>query len=288
MSHRLLGLLLLSVTALWAATDAAKPGAWIEGRWMVVSVASAPGAAGGGAKDNMTMRPKPGAMTIEFSATTMTSSFRKPPKGEVVKRASPYRIEQATADSLTMHVTGPGADAKATVVAVKRDGANLVLTDERSITTLQPYDEAAVAKQAALEQAAARPAAAVKDQPLTGRLGGNDWTPILCRRAHFQLDETGKRIRVEALAEKLEGFEPGTKPKLLLSLPTTVGEYPLSGTFNVTAFIPPSQNDVLVDGILRVTAVDDAAIHFSISAHDDEGNEINGVMVADISPLPAP
>jgi hypothetical protein len=132
---------------------------------------------------------------------------------------------------------------------------------------------------------AAKPAAA-KDQPLTGRVAGQEWTPIVCRRARAQFDESGKSIRVDASAEVIKSFAVGTKPKLMIKLPTAVGTYPLSATFSVTMFIPPHQNQVLHQGVIRVTTVSDTSIKFSIEASDDRGIEVAGGMTADITPLP--
>lgn len=279
-------LLFISAPSLTAAE-----GAWLEGRWMIVSVAAKPEAGGPGATGGMTMNPKPGTMLIEIKGLVMTTSMRMPPKGELRTFASTIAIEQATADSLTMRVTRPdmnGAPGAVSAMAVRRDGAGLVFTDARSVTTLQPWDEAAVEKQAAADVEDAKPAAAIEDRPLSGTVDGQPWKPIVCRRSHFQSEEGGERIRVNASEENLVGFDPGTKPKLILSLPKTPGDYPLGPNFNLTMFTPPSSNTVLVNGLLRVVTVSDTAIEFSVSARDGDGIEINGTMVADISPLPAP
>jgi hypothetical protein len=279
-------LLFATITSL-AAADA-DAGAWMQGKWMVVSMASKPATTGGTTNSSMTMKPKPGAVVMEIGPQAITTTVRMPPAGKTMKREAGYVVDQAATDSLTIRVTPKGPGGQATVTVVKRQGANLVLEDDRSTTILQPYDAALVAKQELLEQQGAKPVAAVKDQPLTGRIAGQDWTPIVCRRSRIQLDESGKHIRVEAATEASKGFAPGTKPKLMIKLPTTVGVYPLGPNFNITVFTPPSDNQVLVDGVLHVTKVSEGAIEFSLSAHDDEGNEVNGRMTADVSPLGEP
>jgi len=287
MSRRLVLLLLATIACLTGAE-----GGWIQGRWMVTSIASKPAPGEPESTSGMTMTPEPGAMAIEITPTEMISTMRMPSGAEPRSYTSTYVVEQAAPERLTLRITRPhpaGEGSTISHVQVERSGTGLTFTDERSISILQPWDAAAVAKHAA-EVAAegARPVAAIADAPLSGTINGEQWTPIVCRRSPFAMDEDGKQIRVQALAEKLVGYAPGTKPKLMISLPTTPGDYPLGPKLNVTIFTPPTKNQVLAKGMLRVVAVTDSTIEFGLSARDGRGNEVNGTMIADISPLPAP
>ena len=283
-----LACLLLVTTVSLAAADAG----WLEGRWMVVSIGSKPAAGEPASTGGMTMEPEPGAMAIEIRGNEMISSMRVPARPEPHRFTSTYVVEQATPDRATLSVTRPnprGGGSAVTKVLVERRGAGLILTDEHSVTTVQPWDADAVAKHVAEVAAeAAQPAAAIADRPLSGTVNGEPWSAIVCRRSPFPMEEDGKRIRVQALAEKLVGYAPGTKPKLMISLPTTPGDYPLGPKLTITIFTPPTKNQVLAKGTLRVISVTDSAIEFALSARDGRGNEVNGTMIADITPQPAP
>jgi hypothetical protein len=107
---------------------------------------------------------------------------------------------------------------------------------------------------------------------------------VECKRSQFQSDSKSERVSVRVTADKPKSYQPSEKPALLVDLPTKVGEYPLSGLFNVTAFLPPSRNIALINGTLVIYQASDSSIEFGLTARGLDGNEVNGRMVADISP----
>lgn len=255
----------------------------ITGKWMVTKFSSVP------AQDEKTTtkisaKCPPGALTIEIGDGTFTSTMAMFPGKKPSVQTMTYTVAERTADSLTILVKSRRNEAGEKTI-VRRDGAGLIMTDSANITTMVPYDAAAVEKERKRVEEGEKPADPLKDQPLAGHLQGAAWKPIVCRRSTFQFDQKGETIRVDVLAEKVDRNAADTLPKLILKLPIKPGDYPLGPTFNLTVVIPPSQNIPLTNGTLSVYKVTDTTIEFGLTARGEDGDVLNGKMSADVSPV---
>lgn len=259
----------------------------ITGTWMAEegwSKEPAGKAPANGANGKSRLRYPPGLLVIELGVGTMTTTFLKPPTMTPKVTVTTYSVVQASDTSVTILVVGaPEKDGKK--VHITKDGTALIFIDDQSVTRMVPYDALAVAAERKRVEDGKKPADALKDQPLAGRLNGAEWTSSRARRSHFQFDDTKKTIRVNVTVDQPKGFEPSAHPSLILTLPIVPGEYPLSATFNVTRFVPPGSNTVIANGTLVVYRVTEAAIEFGLSARGEDGDVINGRMTADIRPV---
>lgn len=256
----------------------------ITGTWMAQEISSGGGTGEGKSSGKFSMRCKPGFMTIEIGDGTLKTSLAMPSRPAEVK-TSTYTVQSRSADRVAITVIDPTGKKPPKPTELVKDGPGLTITGDGAVMKVVPYDAAAIAAEQKRQSDAEQPAEPLKDAPLSGHLGGADWTPVLARRSSFQFDKTGKRIRVEVTADKPKGFEPSAKSSLILNIPTTVGEYPLGNTFNITAYTPPSTNAMIANGILTVYSVSDTAIAFGLTARGEDGDVVNGRMTADVSPL---
>lgn len=130
---------------------------------------------------------------------------------------------------------------------------------------------------ALLSACAADPGSAdLKDTPLAGTVGGKTWT--------FQAGDT------DAFLSKDEpdffatlypgtftacGFSQPDGDHLIVSIPKTPGEYPMSLSRNMT-FVVGNDNKIAIDGMIVVDEVTATSIKGGIVASFDSSNEVNG------------
>lgn len=118
------------------------------------------------------------------------------------------------------------------------------------------------------------------DTPLAGTVGGQQWT--------FQAGDT------DAFLSKDEpdffatlfpasaagtftacGFSQPAGNHLIVSIPKTPGEYPMSLSRNMT-FVVGNDNKIAVDGMIVVDEVTATSIKGGLVASFDSSNEVNG------------
>lgn len=116
----------------------------------------------------------------------------------------------------------------------------------------------------------------VPDQPLTGRHSGREWTGSFVYHCAFRSEKDHYGVDIYANERPdIMRADDARQLRLLGKIPENTGEYPLSGTFNVTFFEPPGNNKVATRGIMKVTREGDTYI-VRLIAHFDKDNDVRG------------
>jgi hypothetical protein len=248
----------------------------LDGKWMITEIK-------GVGKDTGTLEAEPGSMTVEIHGTSMVMTMVFDPSKPPEKTTSTITVTEKSADRLT--VTTTDADGVDTSV-VTRDpsGRGLVLTGKDSITTLMPWDAAAVAKADKARADEDKPAAPIADHPLSGKFGGAEWTAPVCKRSDFQFKEDRVRCEITAAAPP----EHGMPACVIIDLPKQAGAYPFDGRMNATFFTPPGTNHSATHGQLVIYKIDGDRVDFGLSVRLDADNELNGKMSVDLGAAPKP
>ena len=257
------------------------------GTWMatdIVPIEKPKDGANDKTSGKMSMHCPPGFMVIEFGDGTMrttVSLLNRPPKVQNLT----YTVQRKSADAVLIAIIDPTGKEAQKTIEITQDGQGLALLGDDAITKVVPYDAAAIAAEQKRLEEAKRPADPLLDQPLSGRINDTEWIPIQARRSAFQFDQKGERISIDVTLDKPAGYKPSTQPSLIIEVPTRVGEFPLSTSFNITVHSPPSKNTVVMNGLLVVYKVTDTMIEFGLTARGKDGVVFNGKMTADVSPL---
>ena len=116
----------------------------------------------------------------------------------------------------------------------------------------------------------------LKDTPLAGTVGGQTWT--------FQAGDTDAFLSKDD-PDFFATLYPGTftacgfsQPAgnhLIVSIPKTPGEYPMSLSRNMT-FVVGNDNKIAIDGTIVVDEVTATSIKGGLVASFDSSNEVNG------------
>ena len=256
----------------------------ITGKWMVTESTNNPNAADGKKDGKFTVTIGAGGLTVEIGEGTMTTTMAFIPGAEPEITKTTFTFQKRNESSAT--ILEPSAqNGNGTIIEITKDGEGLIFTDDKTITKVVKYDPVAVATNKKNIEEANKPADKLLDQSLRGHLNGMEWTPIECRRSSAQFDERGEKIRVDVTADKKKRLDPSAFPSLIVDLPTKPGEYPLSNSFSLTVYFPPSHNTILINGTLVIYKVTNTSIEFGLTARGQDDNVINGKMTADVSSL---
>lgn len=121
---------------------------------------------------------------------------------------------------------------------------------------------------------------AIAEGKLTGKVGGQPWTVASAETDAFFSDEEELWVNLygEPSAEACSSFSP-SGGHVILTVPTSPGEYPLSLNLNGTFVIEtPTGTDNLVGtkGLLRVDEVTETTLKAGISIEYDAGSSLSG------------
>lgn len=119
----------------------------------------------------------------------------------------------------------------------------------------------------------------ITDQTLQGQVGGQSWTLVAGDTSAFLSDD--ESFFASLYAEDFEacGFSQPTGNSLILSIPTSPGDYELSLQRNMT-FVVDSEagpdNLIATEGLIVVDEVTPTTITGGVHARYDGSNEIDG------------
>jgi hypothetical protein len=120
--------------------------------------------------------------------------------------------------------------------------------------------------------------------PLAGTVGGQAWTFQAGHTDGFlSKDEPDFFATMFPTTFTTCGFSEPSGNHLILSIPKTPGEYPMSLSRNMT-FVVGSDNKIAVNGMIRVDEVTATAVKGGIVASFDAQNEVNGTFEIPICP----
>jgi hypothetical protein len=259
----------------------------IIGTWMATDSNDITKDATGKITGKSSLQYAPGVFVVAVTAATLrTSLFIDDPMDSDEEA---YTVQDHSADTVTIAIGDPKIKSELKTCIFKRKGSGMIMSDDRSSTTLVPSDPVAIAAVKKRLLDAARPAEPLADRPLSGVMTkGVAWLPILARRSEFQFDVTGTKIDVDITADRPKNSENNSQPTVRLAMPTTVGEYPFGRRFNMTVNIPKQGDVWIINGTLVVYKASATSVSFGLTARGPDGIVINGKMTADISPLPSP
>ncbi len=127
--------------------------------------------------------------------------------------------------------------------------------------------------------------AGIADAPLSGKVGGLDWTLATAQTDAFLSDDQNFWVDVYATAPASECGAPAPGNSLILNVPRKIGSYPLSlqrnGTFVVES---TSDNLVATQGSLRVDEVTSTTLRGGVSMTYDSHNSVSGSFEAVVCP----
>jgi hypothetical protein len=116
----------------------------------------------------------------------------------------------------------------------------------------------------------------LKDTPLAGTVGGKAWTFVAGDTdAFLSKDEPDFFASLYPATFTACGFSGPAGDHLILSIPKTPGEYPMSLSRNMT-FVVGDDNKIAIDGMIVVDEVTATSVKGGIVASFDSSNEVNG------------
>ena len=128
--------------------------------------------------------------------------------------------------------------------------------------------------------------AGISSQPLSGKIGGQPWT-FMTGQTNSSLS-TASLYWVDAYAESFTpctGYASTTADELLLSLPTAVGNYPLSLDLIQTFYVAATSDNLgAASGEIDITAITATTITGGASFAYDAGNSVDGQFQITICP----
>lgn len=127
----------------------------------------------------------------------------------------------------------------------------------------------------------------VADQPLQGLAFGQEWQVEGASTNAFLSDDDEFWVDAYIGAPSCGGFAGDSdRPKLIISVPRTVGTHKLSLNLNMT-FAFMNDNLVATDGVIIVEEVTETSVTASLRASFDGDNNIEGRFTAEICPDPS-
>jgi hypothetical protein len=122
----------------------------------------------------------------------------------------------------------------------------------------------------------------VTEQPLSGMVGGQQWTFQKGDTNAFLSDADGFFASLYAEDFAACGFGAPSPPMLLISVPTEIGEYGFSLSRNMT-FVPSSgENLVATEGVIVVEEITADTIYGGLHGIFDGDNEVDGTFALTI------
>lgn len=120
--------------------------------------------------------------------------------------------------------------------------------------------------------------------PLTGMVGGQAWTFQAGHTDSFlSKDEPTFFATMFPTTFTTCGFSEPAGNHLILSLPKTPGEYPMSLSRNMT-FVVGNDNKIAVNGMIRIDEVTATHITGGLVSSFDSQNEVNGTFDIPVCP----
>lgn len=116
----------------------------------------------------------------------------------------------------------------------------------------------------------------LEDTPLAGTVGGKAWTFVAGDTdAFLSKDEPDFFASLYPATFTACGFAGPAGDHLLLSIPKTPGEYPMSLSRNMT-FVVGDDNKIAINGTIVVDEVTATSVKGGLVASFDAANEVNG------------
>jgi hypothetical protein len=116
----------------------------------------------------------------------------------------------------------------------------------------------------------------LKDTPLAGTVGGKTWTFVAGDTdAFLSKDEPDFFATLYPATFTACGFSQPAGDHLILSIPKTPGEYPMSLSRNMT-FVVGDDNKIAIDGTIVVDEVTATSIKGGLVGTFDSANTVNG------------
>ena len=126
--------------------------------------------------------------------------------------------------------------------------------------------------------------ASIDPAPLSGTVGGQAWTFQAGHTDSFlSKDEPDFFASLFPTTFSTCGFSEPSGDHLILSIPKTVGDYPMSLSRNMT-FVVGNDNKIAIDGHIEVTEVTATSVKGGIVAKFDDQNEVNGTFTIPVCP----
>jgi len=119
----------------------------------------------------------------------------------------------------------------------------------------------------------------ISDQPLQGQVGGESWSFLKGDTSVFLSDSDGYFARLYAEDFEACGFSQATGNRLILSIPTEIGDYDLGLQRNMTFVVEEEDgplNLIATEGRIIVDEITATTITGGIHARFDGDNEIDG------------
>ena len=127
---------------------------------------------------------------------------------------------------------------------------------------------------------------AISSQPLSGKIGGQPWTFVTGETNSSM--STASQYWVDAYAESFTpctGYASSPADELLLTLPTGVGNYPLSFDLIQTFYVAATGDNLgATSGEIEITAITATTITGGASFAYDADNSVNGQFQITICP----
>lgn len=124
----------------------------------------------------------------------------------------------------------------------------------------------------------------ISDTTLAGQIGEQSWTFVQGETDAFMSDEDG--YWAELFPDSYTACDWASQPDgvstILVTLPTEVGEYPLSLHQSITFVEPPSDNTVAIRGLLEVEAINADTIDAGLYVVYGNGYKVDGRFTVDI------
>ncbi len=126
----------------------------------------------------------------------------------------------------------------------------------------------------------------VADTPLSGKVAGEAWTFASAQTNAFLSDEEGYWVDLYSAPVASCGDSTPAGPKLIILLPSNVGEYDFSPAQTMTFVVPHDgegpMNNVASKGRLIVESITDTTITAAVHGIFDDDNEVDGRFTVEI------
>ncbi len=124
----------------------------------------------------------------------------------------------------------------------------------------------------------------IESTPLAGKVGGKDWAFVAGHTSAFLSEgEDDFFTSMYPAAFTACGFSEPEGDHILVGIPKTVGEYPMSLSQNMT-FVVGTQNLIGINGKIRVDEVTATTVKGGLVGSFDGDNSISGTFEVTICP----
>ena len=124
----------------------------------------------------------------------------------------------------------------------------------------------------------------IEDAPLAGKVGGADWTFVAGDTSAFLSEGEDSYFTTMYPAQFTAcGFSEPGGDHIIVGIPKTVGEYPMSLSRNMT-FVVGDQNLIGINGKIRVDEVTADKVKGGLVGSFDGDNQVSGTFEVTICP----